>query len=204
MKKVILAEPAGAKVKVSLDNDLTFLLYKGEVKKFKLNADTLISDDTYAEIMELLYKRARERALYILDKAYKTEYQIREKLKTGLYPSEIINQVIDYLAEYKLIDDLRYSIMYIEYKETSKSRRQITQDLYIKGVKKDIIDIAFEEIGYSDEKALNYLISQKIKKYDINDKKELQKLYRYLLGKGYGYGEVKKALFSYIDLNDSH
>lgn len=200
MYKVIFLESEGSKFKVSLDNTQTFLLYKSEVKRFNLSGDTVVEDNTYAEIMQLLYKRARERALYILDKYDKTEHQIREKLKKGLYPGDIIEKVVSYLKEYHMIDDLKYSVMYIECKENSKSRRQITQDLYLKGVSRDIIDTAFAESGYSDEKSLDNIIRQKIKKYNLNDRKELQKLYRYLLGKGYGYSEVKKALYSYVEV----
>ena len=201
MQRIVCLEPKGARIKICLESGQSFMLYKSEVRKFHLSENEYIQQDNYSEIMEVLYKRARERALYILDTAYKTEYQIREKLKNGLYPDEIIDSVVSYLSEYHLIDDLRYSVMYIEYKENSKSRRQIMQDLYGKGVKKQIIDIAFEESEYSDEKSLNSIISQKIKKYNMNDTKDIQKLYRYLLSKGYGYSEVKKALAAYTEIN---
>lgn len=198
MKIVTKLEAYNSRIKVYIDEELFFLLYKGEVRKFHLKENESISDDTYDKILELLYKRARERALYILDNSYKTENQIREKLRKGLYPELIIDKVIDYLVEYSLIDDKRYASMYIEYKSSSRSKKQIVQDLYAKGISGNIIDIAFEESNYSDEESLNKIIDKKITKYNLDNQQELQKLYRYLIGKGYSYNDVKKALSRYI------
>lgn len=198
MKIVTKLEAYNSRIKVYIDEELFFLLYKGEVRKFHLKENESISDDTYDKILELLYKRARERAFYILDNSYKTENQIREKLRKGLYPESIIDKVIDYLVEYSLIDDKRYASMYIEYKSSSRSKKQIVQDLYAKGISGNIIDIAFEESNYSDEESLNKIIDKKITKYNLDNQQELQKLYRYLIGKGYSYNDVKKALSRYI------
>ena len=66
-------------------------LSKDELQK--LIEDNEISDREYNDIMDILYKRARERALYILDDSYKTRKQIIDKLKSGLYPENIMFQV---------------------------------------------------------------------------------------------------------------
>ena len=81
--------------------------------------------DKLNSIYEVLYKRARERALYMLDDSYKTKKQIVDKLVLGKYPENIINKVIEYLEEYDMINDFRYAMLYIEYKSESKSKIQI-------------------------------------------------------------------------------
>lgn len=199
MYRVLKTEQKGNRILVSLENEISFMLYKGEIRKYNISEDVVISETEYLEILKILYKRARERALYILDDNYKTEKQIRDKLKSGYYPEKIINRVVEYLSEYGLINDLRYSVLYIDYKSNSRSKRQIIQDLYLKGVDKEIIENAFDESDYSEEASLNKMIEKKITKYDLKEPKEVQKLYRYLIGKGYQYGEVKKALSAYID-----
>ena len=144
MYTVMKLEPKGNRLHVYLDNDIDFLLYKSEVRKLNLEESVNIEETQYQIIIDILYKRARERALYILDDAYKTKKQIVDKLKAGCYPEFIIDRVIEYLTEYDLINDYRYASMYIDFKADSKSKRQITQDLYSKGVLKEIIDSAFE------------------------------------------------------------
>ena len=51
----------------------------------------------------------------------------------------------------------------------------------------------------SNEEALNKLIEKVIKKYDLNDKTQYNKMCRYLLGKGFYYGELQEALFKYTN-----
>ncbi|MFQ9515529.1 MAG: regulatory protein RecX [Eubacterium sp.] len=203
MRTVTKLEPYNSRIKVYLDDEFSFLLYKGEIRKFHLNENESIGEDTYREIMESLYKRARERVLYILDDSYKTESQIREKLNKGFYPPDIVDKVINYLIEYDLVNDLRYAGMYIEFKSSSKSKKQIVQDLYRKGVSKDNIDAAFEESDYSDEISLYKIIEKRISKYNLNEQQDLQKIYRYLIGKGYCYSDVKKALSKYTNINQN-
>lgn len=199
MFTVVKLEPKGNRWHVYLENDIDFLLYKGEVRKFQIQEGICLNESTYKEITEILYKRARERALYILDRAYKTEKQITDKLKSGYYPAFVIDRVIQYLSEYDLINDHRYAAMYIDYKSSSRSRRQIFQDLYTKGVPKSIIDTALEEAEFADDASLKKMMEKRISRYDLKDRKDVEKLYRYFIGKGYVYSDVKKVLSEYFD-----
>lgn len=191
-------EQQGNRWHIFLDNNVDFLLYKGEVKKLNIQEGACMNENQYQLINEILYKRARERALYILDHSYKTEKQITDKLKSGFYPTDVIQKVIEYLSEYDLINDYRYAMLYIEYKASSKSGRQIVQDLLLKGVSKSMINKALEETGFSDETSLRKVIEKRVSKYDLSNKKDLEKLYRYLMGKGYAYDDVKRVVMDYL------
>ncbi len=199
MYSVLKIEPKGNRILVTLDNDISFMLYKGEIRKYHIAENSVIDEGTYLEIFDILYKRARERALYILDDNYKTVKQIREKLQNGYYPESIINRVISYLEEYGLIDDFRYALLYIDYKSAVKSKKQLIQELYVKGIEKEIIVRALEESGYEEEDSLSKVIEKKISKYDLRKQKDIQKFYRYLVSKGYYYSDIKKVLSKYIE-----
>lgn len=193
-------EPYNSRIKVYIDNQLVFLLYKGEIKKLNLLENEEITDETLDKIYGILYNRAKERALYILDNAYKTEKQIVDKLKSGFYPDAIIDKVIAYLKEYGLVNDARFATLYIDYKSSSKSKKQIVQDLLTKGVSRDLIDLALEKSDFSDESSINKVIEKRINRYDLSDKKSVQKLYMYLIGKGYSYGDIRKSLSKYVEI----
>ncbi len=197
MYRVIGLKENGKKIQVITDQEIKFQLYKGEIKKYHIYEGCTLDGDMLALITELLYKRARERALYILDRSYKTKKQIVDKLKNNMYPDCIIRKVTDYLEEYQLIDDNRFAIMYIDYKSGTRSKKQIVQDLYQKGISREIIEKAFENSGYTDKKSLEKLLEKKISKYDLAQTKDLQKLYCYLVQKGYQYGEIKEAIEKY-------
>lgn len=144
MIRVVRIEPYKNRNKVVLDNEEKFLLYKGDIRKFKLESNQEISKVTYNEIKQLLYERGKERALYILDKTFKTEKQIKDKLIQEMYPEDVIKRILEFLKKYDIINDKRYASMYIEYKGKTRSGRQISQDLMIKGISQDIISESFE------------------------------------------------------------
>lgn len=192
-------EPFGSRVKIYINNDFAFVLYKGEISKYGLKEGQEIPSNTYSVIMNKLFDRGKERALYMLDKSYKTKRYVMDKLKAGLYPESIIDKVVSFLEEINLINDLRYAEMYIDYKRGSKSKKQIVQDLYVKGVDKKLIDQAFEDSDFTDTESLKKYIEKRKNKYDLSDRKDIQKFYSYLVSKGYSYGDVKDALRDYID-----
>ena len=109
MIRVVRIEPYKNRNKVVLDNEEKFLLYKGDIRKFKLESNQEISKVTYNEIKQLLYERGKERALYILDKTFKTEKQIKDKLIQGMYPEDVIKRILEFLKKYDIINDKRYA-----------------------------------------------------------------------------------------------
>ena len=146
-------------------------------------------EDILKEVVET-YKLAKNQG--------KTRKQIIDKLKSGLYPENIIYKVIEYLEEYNLINDKRYAMLYLDYKKSVYSKRKIIQDLYTKGISKELIDEAFMESDFSEDDSISSVLKKRAKRYDLSDSKDLQKLYRYLVGKGYSFSMVKKAVDNYI------
>ena len=189
----------GKKCRIIIDDDIVVQLYKGEVRKLGIKADSQFSNESYNEMYNILNKRARERSLFLLKDMDKTEKQIRDKLKLGDYPEDIINNAIEFLKKYGYVDDIRYAKLYISSKQNSKSIKQIELELYKKGVNKENVSKVLLEMDLSNEEALNKLIENVIKKYDLNDKTQYNKMCRYLLGKGFSYGEIQEALFKYTN-----
>ena len=189
----------GKKCRIIIDDDIVVQLYKGEVRKLGIKADSQFSNESYNEMYNILNKRARERSLFLLKDMDKTEKQIRDKLKLGDYPEDIINNAIEFLKKYGYVDDIRYAKLYISSKQNSKSIKQIELELYKKGVNKENVSKVLLEMDLSNEEALNILIEKIIKKYDLNDKTQYNKMCRYLLGKGFSYGEIQEALFKYTN-----
>jgi regulatory protein len=89
-------------------------------------------------------------------------------------------------------------MLYLDYKKSVYSKRKIIQDLYTKGISKELIDEAFMESDFSEDDSISSVLKKRAKRYDLSDSKDLQKLYRYLVGKGYSFSTVKKAVDNYI------
>ena len=144
-----------------------------------------------------LYKRAKLRCMHLLEKRNYTEKQLRDKLRLGKteYTQDMIDQAIDYVKSYHYVDDGRFANQYIACMKTRKSRRQIRQELLQKGVAKELVEQAFEESEAVPETELIEMWLQK-KHYDPQeaDMKERQRMYAFLMRKGFSGEEIRKAM----------
>lgn len=188
------------RVKVFLDGEFAFVLYKGELKEYKVREGQELDPACYLQITEdLLPKRCKLRAMNLLQKKDYTERQLRDKLVEGLYPSDVIDEAIRYVKSYKYLDDERYARDYISYHMETRSRTRIIQDLMEKGLSKDSIYDIIEELYSEDHGELEISQIRKLldkKHYDPEnaDYKERQKVMSYLVRKGYSMTLIKKAM----------
>ena len=196
-----------ARYKVYVDGQFAFILYKGELREFGIEEEKEISESCYQQIMtQVLPKRAKKRALNLLESRDYTSGQLREKLRQGDYPQACIDEAIDYVESYGYVDDLRYAKDFITYHLEHKSRTRIGQDLMRKGIGRDIIEAAFEELEQSgtgqDETAMIVKLLEK-KKYDVRtaSKQDKQRMYGFLYRKGFHTDAISRALLLDITSN---
>ena len=164
------------------------------IKKYELAEGSIISEEVYGKIVELLSKRARERCLYLLESMARTERQLREKLKDAYYPEEAIEYALSYCKEKHYVDDLDYAERFIASRSATLSKKMIEQKLYQRGIGKDVMEQAFEEADIDEEEALRSLIERKYK--DIADLsfEDRQKVIKKLMAKGFSYDAIKAVI----------
>ena len=146
--------------------------------------------------MEELLKEAKLKALQILTGMDRTENQLREKLKQKDYPTEIVEQAIEYVKSFGYINDERYAQRYIEYRKTRKSKKELYMELVQKGIDKEQITNALNEfyVDEDEEEAIRLLAIKKRIDISESDVIEKKKFCDYLLRKGFSYGSVRKVL----------
>ncbi len=146
---------------------------------------------------EALLKRAKQRLLFLLDKRDYTAYQLKEKLKKGGYPEEVINSAVAYVVNMGFVNDKSYAKRYIESRKQSRSLRRIEQDLYLKGIGRELVKECLEEAGEVDERPGIMRMLEK-RRYDPEsaDPAEKRKQFSYLLGKGYKPADIRICLES--------
>jgi regulatory protein len=185
----------GQKVYVNLEDGSRFLLYTGDIRRYRLKEGEELSSETLAQIMEeTIYRRAKQKALAVLKRADQSESELRRKLKRSEYPQEIIEKTISYVYSYHYLDDARYCDNYIRYKSATKSRRQLVNELYQKGIAKEIIEAALEHIPTDENKALRLAIQKKAKNVDTLTYEEKQKVAAYLYRKGFPSEDIRREL----------
>lgn len=143
----------------------------------------------------------KERSLYILQNYSKTEKQLRDKLKKGgKYTDEIIDKTLGFLKKHHFIDDEAYAKRFIETHKSAYSKKVIKEKLYIKGIKKNLIDKVLEENEDTFDEALviRKLLLKKCPDYferrDSMDIKEKQKILAFLYRKGFTYDNIQEVM----------
>ena len=197
MKVTKIESVTKTKFKVYVDDQFAFVLYKGELSRYRIVAEQEITREIFQKIKEeVILKRAKLRALHLLNDMDRTESQLRTKLKQGLYPEDIVEQAIAYVKSFGYIGDASYARRYITSRQKSKSKTEIYAELCRKGVARDEIDAAMEECYEDiDETAAIKEILRK-KRFDIQKATDLekQKLYGYLARKGFSYDGIRQVI----------
>ena len=188
------------RVKIFLDGEFAFVLYKGELCDYGIEQGKELHVEYYTEITEtILVKRGKLRCMNLLQKKDYTEWQIRQKLSEGAYPTDVIDKAVEYVKSYHYIDDSRYVKQYINCYSRTKCRKQIAFDLIKKGVGKEIIKEIFSEMSdngeLTDETELIKRILDK-KNYVSNeaDWQKKQKMFAYLCNKGFSVEQIRRTL----------
>lgn len=195
-----IQELTKAKVKVYVDYEFAFVLYKGELRTYGVREETEIAEETYRLILdEVLTKRAKLRCMYLLKSRDYTKYSLREKLAKEYYLEEVIEQAISYVVSLGYVDDLRYARAYINYAGKTKSRKQIEFDLIKKGVSKEDIMAAFDELSEldeleSEEKLIQALVVKKHYKKEDATTEERRKMIGFLYRKGFSLDKIYKVV----------
>lgn len=186
---------------VCMDDASSFPLYVGELKKYQLKVGEEIDEGVYLEIMQvLLPKRAKLRAMHLLQKKDYTEYQLREKLKSTSYPEKLIDEALDYVKSYHYVDDERYARGYVADCLGRRSKKRIEQDLLSKGIDKEVIaSVTLELLREVDgEVAERELAKTLLRKRHFDPEsatfEERQKQMAYLMRKGFTPEVIREAM----------
>ncbi len=174
-----------------------FVLYKGELSRYHIAVGEEISGDVYEEIYRnVIVKRAKARALHLLNDMGRTEAQLRRKLTTGGYTEEAAEEAIAYVKSFGYLNDWEYARSFIEGRKNRKSRRELGAALCQKGIGREEAERALEEFYDTEdsEAAVRELLRKK--KFDLKtaDYVQTQKMAGYLLRKGFRYDEIRRVL----------
>ncbi|MDO5011514.1 MAG: recombination regulator RecX [Intestinibacter bartlettii] len=186
------------RVNIYVDEKFFMAIYKELVFTFNLKKGQEIDPNYLKSILDdEMYMKAKNKALSILSKASQSEKQIKQKLAKD-YEEDTIDRVIEFLQKYKFVDDedLASRIVNTNVNLNKYGKNKIKQNLYNKGIDKNIIENAIDDID-TDKEFENALYLGK-KRYDRlkneDPRKAYQKIGNHLAYKGFNYDIIKKVL----------
>ncbi len=180
------------KYRIFLDGESAFTVYKGELSRYHLEEGAVLPPEVYEELVNgVLKKRATLRAMHILERTDKTEAQLRKKLEESEYPKEAVESAIAYVTSYGYLDDRRYAKHYIEWKKQGKGKARLKMELVQKGISREIIEEVLESTDFGETREMIRQIILKKRKTNIPmNEKEKQKLYGFLMRKGFPSSDI--------------
>ena len=179
------------------------LIYKKSLKKGdKVNPKLLLDLAKEDE-----YMKAKEVVLRYIERSLKTIYEIEKKLRDKEYSEDTISRVVEFLHEYKFVDDYKYAETFFKEKLRTRGVKKARFELSNKGIPKEIMEKALETLSGSSveedsclkiaEKKYNQLLKRETDSYKLKNK-----LYTFLSGKGYDYELINSTLRKVMNDNE--
>ena len=205
------------RIEVQKRNKERFNIYIDEVYAFSVNGELVYKEnlEVNEEVdEERLHKIAQKEnllkckntALRIIERSYKTEKEIKERLIEKGYDLESILPVVDFLKEYSFIDDSAYIKMYIKDRIRSQGALKIKYALIRKGIDPNEIEDNLTNLNKDEERNVALELVKKKHSQLVgkeNDTYKLSnKLCRFLVGRGYDYALAKDVIKKAMNIDD--
>lgn len=189
-----------------LAQEMKIYIHSEITRKYNVAKGMELSEE---EADSLIYendlRRARERALYLMESRDHSYRELFDKLEKN-YSEDICFEVCNRLAEIGVINDRRYAEKLCRqlFEVKKLGRYRVKQEMRLKGLGSEIIEEAMENFSEEDEpfERLEKLVEQKYERY-LTDRKGVEKVKNALARKGYSFGEIKEVLDLYdLDFDD--
>lgn len=185
------------KRRLHLDNGEVWVLYSGELRMCSLVEGMELAQAQYEKIRyEIIGKRAKKRAMHLLERMDRTEQQLRKKLLESEYPEDLAEEAIAYVKRFHYVDDARYADCYVRLRGAAKSRGKLLAELQSKGVDRELANrVLSEHEGDRDEpQMIRELMSKRGYDPQTASLQDQRRMYGYLMRRGFQSADVCKAI----------
>lgn len=194
------------RVNIYVDEEYFMAVYAELVYTHSLKKGMEIDKESLESLLhDEMYMKAKNKALSVLSKSDQSEKKLREKLLND-YDENIVEEVIEFLKGYKLIDDnlLAEKIVHDNMNLSKFGKNKIKQNLYNKGISASDIQDAISQIDPDEEyENAKYLAEKRLKRLKGEDKNKInQKIYQHLAYKGFNYDIIKRVLRELLNFDE--
>lgn len=178
------------RVNIYIDNDYSFSCSSELVYKYGIKAGGQIEIEVVRAVAEDdNYLKCKSAALRVIEKGYKSEKEIHDKLIEKGYEDKIVMRVIEFLKSYSFLNDAQFAEMYIRDKIKVQGRNKIKFSLLKKGIQEEVVLEKLSAIDADMELSTAMSIADKrlrlLKKNESDKRTIYKKLWDFLLRNGY-------------------
>lgn len=207
MKIISVSRYKGSVFETELDDGRKLYLHADIIADFGIRAGMETDRESLRKIIYASnFRRAYQRALYLLDYRDYTYSEMLGKL-VGSYKSEkLCLAVMERLTEHGFIDDERYAERMSEKLVTVKKfgLRRAKQELMRRGISRFTAEDALEPYSESFGENLKSLLETKYARFltDRDDRKAVEKVKNSLVRYGYDFQDINRAVREYFENAD--
>lgn len=191
------------------EKNMTFIIELSTEEKLKVSYEIYealelkkemdLSSDLYNTLLEEdSFIKAKEIAVRFVNYKPRTRFEVERKLRMSKITDSNINKTLNYLEDKGYLDDIVFAKEFIrqciEYKNFSLKKTKLK--LYQKGIDKSISDGLLANFYDEDLEKNNALkiAQKKARNLDLDEYKDQQKLYSYLVSNGFSYNLAKSCI----------
>ena len=195
------------RVNIYIDEEFAFSLSAEIVYKENLASKQTVDVEKLIKLAkEDEFMKCKNSALRIVERSYKTEKEVQTKLLAKEYSKESIDRTMEFLREYRLIDDQSYVKMYVKDKLRSQGKNKIKYNLKRKGICDELINAELSNIDNEESRDGAVILAEKkyreLQRRESDKYKISQKLYRFLISKGYNYDLASQVMKEVIKTDE--
>ncbi|HPC35953.1 MAG TPA: RecX family transcriptional regulator [Candidatus Marinimicrobia bacterium] len=188
-----------ARINIYLDNEFAFGIGAETFNLFRVSVGQQLTEKQIRMIQQHeLFEQAKEAAIKYLGLRMRSQKELELYLnRRKKYPLDVTSRVIKYCIERGYLDDKVFCETFIrdQLQLSHNGVQKIRQALIAKGVTREVIDEAIKNLVKDEDQLEAALLVGRKKASSLkNDPKSRDKLYRYLIQKGYKPNVVIKAL----------
>jgi regulatory protein len=188
------------RVNIYLDSKFGFGIDLDNFALLHLKVDQELTDKEIKDIVKKAeFQKTWEKFLRFAMVRPRSEKEIIDYFRRKKIHESMWKKLIQKLKHFELLDDIKFAKWWVEQRQNFRllSKKNIVQELRIKGVRKDIIEQVLKEASIDEEKTARELISKREYKWkSLEPRKAKQKKFQFLITKGFDYEIIKKVLSS--------
>ncbi len=189
------------KIHVSIDGEYTMTVDAVYWYSLAIPNKYEIDSEELAELKSSVNsRRAYNKAIDLISRREHSRKEIITKLSQRGY-GEVADEVADRLEEKGYLDDERFANMYAQELKSRRSfgKRRISQELYMKGIDRDIIYDVLENLEESPQEEIIDILSRKYP-HCLEDEKNKARAVNGLIRLGYSSYDIRSAIREYENM----
>ncbi len=185
---------------VFVDGELWNRLDSEVLEQRAIKAGMQVDEDFLTELkFESDYKRAKDRAMYLISFRDYSEKELFSKLKRD-YDEAAVEKAVARMRDLGLVNDLNFAQKYAKELLFNKhfSKRRAEFELLQKGIDKDTVCDILAELEYDAVEQIRLLVDKKYR-LAYSDEKVKKRAVAFLQRYGYRWNDIKRFFDSYYD-----